>query len=370
MKAMRSAAVLGLLVALVGPTYAGNVGKASGVVTDASGQPVAGAKIVFKHAKQGFSREIETNESGKYMLSTLPYGPIEVTITAPGMAPTTESFDFVPQMSPLTRDFKVGQAGSSAPPQVIEGLTRELAAALDDANEAKTAGDYAKAATIYEDARKSTGDHPLLLMGLVECYVKSQQNDKAEAVLAIAVKLNPAPAGAHFYLGNMLAGKGKKAEAYAEFEAETKLSPENDRAFYNLGAMAVDLGKKEEGLAALKKANEINPANAEAAALLSSLLSESGDTAGATAVASSGGDTTSLLNVGIKLYGEHKDKEALDTLQKVVASDPKSAKAHKLIGLIHVRLGDLEAAKASLRKAKEIDPKDSETNQMLAELGG
>ena len=60
MKIDRKVATLaGLLVGLSGIVQAGNVGKASGIVTDGAGKPVPGAKIVFKHAKQGFAREIE-----------------------------------------------------------------------------------------------------------------------------------------------------------------------------------------------------------------------------------------------------------------------------------------------------------------------
>ncbi|MFN7973990.1 MAG: tetratricopeptide repeat protein [Acidobacteriota bacterium] len=350
------------------------VGRVQGFVRDATGKPIAGAKVTFKHVAQGFERTVTCDETGKYLISTLPFGPIAITVSADGFAPFSEDFNWIPDANPATRDFKLAAAGAAGGPapkvQVIEGLTPELAKALDDANEANAAEDFAKAASIYEGARASSNDHPLVLMGLVTSYMRLKQDAKAEEVLKVALTKSPVPAGAHFYMGSILAAKGQKDKAIEEFRAETTVSPANDRAFYNLGAMLYDLGKKDDALAALEKAKSINPGNADAAGLLASLYSEKGDSGkAAEAAKSAGSDPTALMNTGVKFFNDHKDKEALDAFQKVVEANPKNAKAQKLLGLTYVRVGQLNEAKAALKIAAELDPKDAETKQMLKDLG-
>ena len=357
-------------------TFAGvGKGRISGFITDPQGTPIPDATLTFRHMKQGFELEVSTNDKGKYVISTLPYGPIQVTITAEGYGELKDNFDFVPQMSPMKKDIKLGapgggQAGEGGQ-QVIEGLTKELATALDDANAAKLGDDWPEVVRLLSTVRADSGDHPLLLMGLVEAHMKLNQTAEATDVLHAALKLEPVPSGTHFYLGNIAAGAGDKAKAMEHFEAETQLSPDNDRAFFNYGAMAYETGDVDTAITALEKAHEINADNADAANLLSQLYAETGRTDEAQSIAKSGGgDPTAILNVAIKNYTDHKDKEALEGFKQVIAIDPSLARAHKLMGLTYVRLGDLEGAKSALRKAVELDPKDDEAATMLRELGG
>ncbi len=370
LSAIRLAAIW-LSIAAV--ALAGGVGRVSGFIKDTQGSPIAGAELKFHHRTQGFTRTVKTNEKGYYILSTLPYGPLHLTISAEGYRSYVEDFDFIPEMSPAVRDFKLNKARAAkapgAAPEVIQGLNRKLAKALDDANSAMMSEDYAGAVKIYEEARKSEGDHPLVVMGLARAYLKTGNEAKAKEVLGAALKLDPVPHGAHFYLGTLLATKNK-AGALEEFQAETVLTPDNDGAFYNLGATAYELHKKDLAVKALEKARSLNPDNEEAGSLLAQIYAEQGNVQKAKELAPTGGDPTALLNVGIKLYNAHKDNDALETLKKVVSIDPKKAKAWRLLGLTYVRMGKLDDAKASFKKALAADPKDAESKQMLSALGG
>src|SRR5438270_4301977 len=77
---------LPLSSALMAQTTAG-FGAISGVVTDASGSVVPGAKVVVDNANKGIHREMETNGSGAFTASTLvPASGYSVTITKTGFA--------------------------------------------------------------------------------------------------------------------------------------------------------------------------------------------------------------------------------------------------------------------------------------------
>jgi len=229
--------------------------------------------------------------------------------------------------------------------------------------------DYVEAIRIYEETMKTDGGHPLVVMGLARAYLKAGNKAQAQETLQAALKLDPVPHGAHFYLGTILAEKDKNA-ALKEFQAETTVTPDNDGAFYNVGAAAYALGKKEMAVKALEQARALNPDNEETSSLLAQIYAEKGNVKKATELAPKGGDPTALLNIGIKFYNAHKDKEALATLKKVVSIDPKKAKAWRLLGLTYVRMGKLDDAKASFKKALAADPKDAESKQMLSALGG
>lgn len=75
--------VLGLLV---GGTANGQAVKASlvGTVTDSSGAVVPGAKVTITEVNTGFSRSMETNESGYYVFSNLDPGVYRVEVEQAG----------------------------------------------------------------------------------------------------------------------------------------------------------------------------------------------------------------------------------------------------------------------------------------------
>ena len=84
-RAIASASVIGG-VALSMPSYAQETSAAvRGVVTGASGQPVAGAEIEIKSLATGVSKRATTDDTGSYFVRQLPAGvDYSVTVTAPG----------------------------------------------------------------------------------------------------------------------------------------------------------------------------------------------------------------------------------------------------------------------------------------------
>lgn len=80
-------AALGLFT-LVCPNraHAQEQGTISGLVTDASGSVVPGAKVKVTNESTGFSRDLETNQSGNYTVPQLIVGKYTIQISAQGFA--------------------------------------------------------------------------------------------------------------------------------------------------------------------------------------------------------------------------------------------------------------------------------------------
>src|SRR5262245_8625491 len=81
-------AILALILTLLAnhPAYAQLriVGSISGTVTDPSGAPVPGAKVVLKDEGTAVSKETTTNNEGGFAFPDLAHGRYEVTVGAAG----------------------------------------------------------------------------------------------------------------------------------------------------------------------------------------------------------------------------------------------------------------------------------------------
>ena len=66
-------------------------GNISGMITDQSGAAVSGASVTAKSLDTGFSRTVQTDQSGRYRFFALPVGPYEVRVTKDGFAEAIRS---------------------------------------------------------------------------------------------------------------------------------------------------------------------------------------------------------------------------------------------------------------------------------------
>ncbi|GAA3749253.1 TonB-dependent receptor [Terriglobus aquaticus] len=66
-------------------------GTLRGTITDAAGAPVPGATVTIKNLNNGFTRELTTNDDGRYVAPDLPLGDYTVTANAPSFAPLTQA---------------------------------------------------------------------------------------------------------------------------------------------------------------------------------------------------------------------------------------------------------------------------------------
>ena len=78
---------------------AGNAGTISGLVTDPTGAVIANASVTLANAVSGLSRTATTDNSGAYTISNIPFNTYRLTVSAPTMAPASQTVDvqsFVP----------------------------------------------------------------------------------------------------------------------------------------------------------------------------------------------------------------------------------------------------------------------------------
>jgi hypothetical protein len=109
--------VLGVVLLLAaGPARAqlGNAGSIEGVVKDASGGVIAGAKVEISFPVTGYRRETTTGSDGNFHFSNVPFNPYHLVVTAPGFASYTQDVDVrssVPISIPI--GLKLGTAATS-----------------------------------------------------------------------------------------------------------------------------------------------------------------------------------------------------------------------------------------------------------------
>jgi hypothetical protein len=92
----------------------GNSGSIEGVVKDASGGVVAGAKVEISNPVSGFRREVITGIDGSFRVTNVPFNPYHLAVSAEGFSSITQDVD-VRSTVPTTLqiNLKVGTAATS-----------------------------------------------------------------------------------------------------------------------------------------------------------------------------------------------------------------------------------------------------------------
>src|SRR6266436_7842180 len=71
----------------------GNSGSIEGVVKDASGGAIAGAKVKISNPVSGFTREAVTGVDGSFRITNVPFNPYHMTVSADGFAKYQQDVD-------------------------------------------------------------------------------------------------------------------------------------------------------------------------------------------------------------------------------------------------------------------------------------
>jgi hypothetical protein len=92
----------------------GNSGSIEGVVKDASGGLIPGAKVEVSNAVSHFTRETVTGSDGGFRITNVPFNPYHTVVSAPGFASYTQDVD-VRSTVPTTLQIslKVGDTSTS-----------------------------------------------------------------------------------------------------------------------------------------------------------------------------------------------------------------------------------------------------------------
>jgi tetratricopeptide (TPR) repeat protein len=276
------AAVLSL--ALGSPAFAQSTGMIRGVVKDAAGKPVEGAKVNIDSEANNRHFDTKSDKKGEFLQIGLAPGPYKVTaekdkvVSAP--SPVTVR---IANASPITLVLGGGAAGGGASPEMAaktaalkktfeEGVTASRAGNHDAAITAFQAAaelnpncfdcyyniafsesqkkDWDKAEAAYKKAIELKADYAEAYSGLANVYNASRKFDLAAAASAKAMELSGSAPGAlaggnadaMFNQGVILWNAGKIPEAKKQFEGAVAANPNHAESHYQLGMALVNEG--------------------------------------------------------------------------------------------------------------------------------
>ncbi|HEX8851350.1 MAG TPA: tetratricopeptide repeat protein [Gemmatimonadaceae bacterium] len=166
------------------------------------------------------------------------------------------------------------------------------------------------------------------------------QYDEALDVLREGLSLYPNSVELHIGVGYARLAREEYAWARRAFEEALVLEPEHEDALAGLGETLLKLGQREAALRCMKRTLELGYAD----------------------------DIDLMLQIGRALFREGEITEARDYFEAAMRHAPDSAEVVSCVGYVEHRLGDDEAALATLRKALQHDSEYHEARIYLANV--
>jgi tetratricopeptide (TPR) repeat protein len=179
-------------------------------------------------------------------------------------------------------------------------------------------GDYEAAVPYFEQALKQDPNSPGLNHELSEVYLRLSNLDRAEALCAKAVQLEPKSAEFRMTMGGIFASQKKYTEAKEQYSKVLELDPSNTRVPLLLGILEAESGKLDEGIKVLTKTIETTP------------------------------DNFMAYFYRAKVYLEMEDiPRAKADLEKCLTIRPSFIEAGSALGTLYERLGEVDNAIAA-----------------------
>ncbi len=166
------------------------------------------------------------------------------------------------------------------------------------------------------------------------------QYDEALAVLREGLAIYPHAVGLHVGVGYARLAREEFAWARRSFEEALVLDSEHEDGLAGLGEVLLKLGQVEAARQSFKKTLDIGYED----------------------------DVELMLQIGRALFREGLVQDALEYFQVAVRQAPDSAEALSLVGYAQHRLGDDDAALATLRRSLKLDPNHSEARIYLGNI--
>jgi len=286
-------------IAMTLPAAAQSTGMVRGVVKDAAGKTVEGAKVVVE--AEGNNRRFETksDKKGEFVQIGLAPGPYKVTAEKDKAvsAPAPVNVRISPG-APLT--LVIGAGGGGASPEAA-AKNAELKKTFEEGVAASRAGNHDDAIAKFQHAAELNASCYDCYYNIAYSQTQKKDLEKAEAAYKKAIEL-----------------KADYGEAYSGLAN-----------IYNMQR------KFDEAAAASAKAMELSGAGAGAAA---------------------GGNPDALFNQGVILWNAGKIADAKKQFEATIAAKPDHAEAHYQLGMALVNEGNLAAAGAEFEKYVQLAP--------------
>ena len=190
-----------------------------------------------------------------------------------------------------------------------------------------------------------------------EFTLKTQQ----ESVATTVEDLKKQPGYKELEEGRKLMKEGKKEEAEALFRQAVELVPDLVPAREQLAEVQYELGKKEDALASAKSCLEEDEESLACLAIAANVSGDLGDTESRDKYMQryqdlNPDDPASIFNQAVEFLNALDDARARPLLEQCLDVDPNYPKCLFELGMLKLRGGDMEGAKADLQKYLEVAP--------------
>jgi len=170
----------------------------------------------------------------------------------------------------------------------------------------------------------------------------------------------PHSARAHYKYGIVLQDAKRDAEAVDQFRTALQITPKAEEVRYSLGHALLDQGRFVEAAAELEQALQKDPRNADFHSDYGFVLERLGrkeqaadELAAAVRLNPKSGRIH--YNYAKFLAGNNQPDQAIEEFQKSLAQNPKSPDAHYYLGRVFFLKGDLENAKKHYQETARLD---------------
>ena len=257
-------------------------------------------------------------------------------------------------------------SGSVPEPSLLEEGTAEL---LRGARERMEAGDVRSARDRYASLAAAHPEDPWLASLAQEARFACLTPDSPELAANLRRSYREAAEAQPGPLSYLLAARAEP-DAYAALhlaDRSLELDPQFAWGHYARAHALARLGGTEDARRAVERAVDLDPGHLPAWWLLAWLRSHAGEQGNAIATwsswlevaakdprVSSAAITTAACDLGVLLVRAQRHEEATQLLESAAADS--SGRSSSVLAAAAVELGELEAALASVRSARERDP--------------
>ena len=291
------AALVAMAITL--PAAAQSTGMIRGVVKDASGKTVEGAKVIIEGEGNNRRFEAKSDKKGEFVQIGLAPGPYKVTAEKDKAASQPSMVSVrIAAGAPLT--LVIGAGGGASPEAAAKNA--ELKKTFEEGVAASRAGNHDDAIAKFMRAAELNTNCYDCYYNIAYSQAQKKDLEKAEAAYKKAIEMKPDYAEAYSGLANI----------------------------YNMQR------KFDEASAASAKAMELS--------------------GGGAAGGAGGGNPDALFNQGVILWNAGKIADAKKQFEATIAAKPDHAEAHYQLGMALVNEGNLAGAGAEFEKYVQLAP--------------
>ena len=234
-------------------------------------------------------------------------------------------------------------------------------------------GNYPAAVRAYQRGLEVEPDNVELLNAMGFALFQQGSSDEAIVALEKALALDPMHWKAHNNMALAAIDVGELELAEAHYLESLAIEPQP--AIYNdLGVVLERQGLVESAADAYRKALALTPELSSARFNLAASLARAGEFAEAEtllrALIEQSPTTEAYTGLGIVLWRQNLEEEAISSLRAAITADPRNAGAYDALGMILVEQEKLEAAALTYRQLLEHQPSAAAHERLAQVLRG